>query len=401
MGQLLSQPVTDKTTTLCESEVLSYVIGSCQGWRLSMEDAHCAVEETFRVRKNIPIITNNLNFGKEPNLRLEENDEVVNLKIFGVFDGHGGAQSAKYIALALPRCLIEEFKTNYLPNDKPHKNDIIKLVKNAFMKCDYELFHKSFQSGSTAIILLILNDKEMFVCNTGDSRCILSTKHGAVKNLSFDHKPNNIGELIRIQDAGGSVNMNRVNGSLALSRAFGDFNFKKKTIYITSNNEIYQNPIYHHVNNGRKLLNNSLFNKNKRHDYNNNNNSNRNNNLYTEMLLPSEETQVTVEPEVIQLKVDYVNDEFLVLACDGIWDTFRNVSLVELIRHELSLGFKLDKICEDIIDKVLKSTDSNTGIGFDNMTILIVAVHNEKTGNSLNQWYEAIKRKVEVEKGLI
>ena len=48
--------------------------------------------------------------------------------------------------------------------------------------------------------------------------------------LSLDHKPNNEIESRRIIAAGGWVQLNRVNGNLALSRALGDFIFKKTPI---------------------------------------------------------------------------------------------------------------------------------------------------------------------------
>jgi serine/threonine protein phosphatase PrpC len=41
--------------------------------------------------------------------------------------------------------------------------------------------------------------------------------------LSFDHKPDNEGELKRIENAGHMVEDSRVDGNLALSRAFGDY----------------------------------------------------------------------------------------------------------------------------------------------------------------------------------
>jgi hypothetical protein len=78
--------------------------------------------------------------------------------------------------------------------------------------------------------------------NAGDSRSVLGVK-GRAKPLSFDHKPQNegislptsglplakifIGEKARITAAGGFVDFGRVNGNLALSRAIGDFEFKK------------------------------------------------------------------------------------------------------------------------------------------------------------------------------
>lgn len=62
--------------------------------------------------------------------------------------------------------------------------------------------------------------------NVGDSRAIASVG-GRLEVLSFDHKPSNKTEVDRITAAGGWVELNRVNGNLALSRALGDFIFKR------------------------------------------------------------------------------------------------------------------------------------------------------------------------------
>jgi serine/threonine protein phosphatase PrpC len=45
--------------------------------------------------------------------------------------------------------------------------------------------------------------------------------------MSEDHKPTREDEAKRIRDAGGFVINNRVMGELAVSRAFGDVDFKK------------------------------------------------------------------------------------------------------------------------------------------------------------------------------
>ena len=55
----------------------------------------------------------------------------------------------------------------------------------------------------------------------------MASVRGHAQLLSFDHKPNHERELKRIKAAGGFVEFNRVNGNLALSRALGDFNFKR------------------------------------------------------------------------------------------------------------------------------------------------------------------------------
>ncbi|CAF4843195.1 unnamed protein product, partial [Rotaria magnacalcarata] len=53
-----------------------------------------------------------------------------------------------------------------------------------------------------------------------DGRILLATK---------DHKPNDQAERQRIQEAGGTVLIQRVNGSLAVSRALGDFEYKNNS----------------------------------------------------------------------------------------------------------------------------------------------------------------------------
>ena len=84
---------------------------------------------------------------------------------------------------------------------------------------------KEQMAGSTAITVLI-RDNKLYCANAGDSRAIAS-KNGMLVQLSHDHKPNNPEEMDRIYNAGGWVEFNRVNGNLALSRALGDFLFKR------------------------------------------------------------------------------------------------------------------------------------------------------------------------------
>ncbi len=59
----------------------------------------------------------------------------------------------------------------------------------------------------------------------GDSRGVLSSE-GRAYGLSEDHKPDNKEELDRIEKANHFVEDYRVDSNLALSRAFGDFQYK-------------------------------------------------------------------------------------------------------------------------------------------------------------------------------
>ena len=98
------------------------------------------------------------------------------------------------------------------------------------------------KSGTTAVCALI-SQKYLIIANCGDSRGVCCTDGKPVMatqvrfwgSKSFfqifivpyqDHKPSNEPEKERIQNAGGSVMIQRVNGSLAVSRALGDFEYK-------------------------------------------------------------------------------------------------------------------------------------------------------------------------------
>ena len=80
-------------------------------------------------------------------------------------------------------------------------------------------------AGCTASVILI-TPGEIFCANAGDSRTVLSWKDDSHYELSFDHKPDNPEEFKRIESADCYVEEGRVNGSLAVSRGLGDFEYK-------------------------------------------------------------------------------------------------------------------------------------------------------------------------------
>ncbi len=79
-------------------------------------------------------------------------------------------------------------------------------------------------SGSTQIGAIIENGVAT-VANLGDSRAV-QIRNGQVVNATSDHKPSDRNEKERIENAGGFVIRGRINGDLAVSRALGDFRFK-------------------------------------------------------------------------------------------------------------------------------------------------------------------------------
>ncbi|KAG9150901.1 hypothetical protein Leryth_003024 [Lithospermum erythrorhizon] len=324
MGIYLSTPKTKKDSDDGENDRLRYGVSSMQGWRSSMEDAHAAYP-----------------------------DQDCSLSFFGVYDGHGGKAVARYCAKYLHQELVKQ--EAYLAGDLPA------AARKAFLRMDEimcgqsgrkelaELGGKEEQSsdmiedliftsnrgeadpgsddypydqgcqsngpssGCTACVAII-HHNQLIVANAGDSRCVLSRK-GQAYPMSEDHKPDQEIERERIHEAGGYVQCGRVNGSLNLSRAIGDSEFK---------------------------LNKSL---------------------------PAEKQIVTANPDIKSIELNN-DDEFLILACDGIWDCMSNQQVVDFVRKQLISEKKLSTICGRVFDKCIAPTSG--GEGCDNMTMIIV-----------------------------
>ena len=101
----------------------------------------------------------------------------------------------------------------------------------------YIIKYKITTSGSTCNIIVINKQKNKFyVANLGDSRAVISYKNNKIKQITQDHKPNNLNELKQISKKGGYVINNRVNGILAMSRSIGDYKLSK---YLSSAPDIY------------------------------------------------------------------------------------------------------------------------------------------------------------------
>lgn len=73
------------------------------------------------------------------------------------------------------------------------------------------------KSGSTAVCAFI-SPKQMYIANCGDSRAVIS-QDGRPVFTTLDHKPELPLEKERILRAGGTVVIQRVNGSLAVNHS--------------------------------------------------------------------------------------------------------------------------------------------------------------------------------------
>eukprot|EP00930_Biecheleria_cincta_P070276 TRINITY_DN57917_c0_g1_i1.p1 TRINITY_DN57917_c0_g1~~TRINITY_DN57917_c0_g1_i1.p1 ORF type:complete len:463 (-),score=82.76 TRINITY_DN57917_c0_g1_i1:198-1526(-) len=250
--------------------------------------------------------------------------------LFGVFDGHGGASVAKFSARNLPKLVVagraleaeDALKTSFEMLDK--------CLENAAQTL--QCTHRSHPSkvGCTAVTCLVRR-RDIIVANAGDSRVVLSCQGTAI-DLSQDHKPSLPEEKQRIGNAGGFVvdsrvgpyTVSRVNGELSLSRAIGDLRFKQDATRSAA------------------------------------------------------EQIVTCVPDV-RTYMRNPEDEFLIIACDGVWDVLSSQDVVDRVHKHLPEMRRGELQPSDVVSQILDeclATDprKSFGKGGDNMTMIIVVM---------------------------
>jgi len=270
-----------------------------------------------------------------------------------VFDGHGGDECSNYLVDVLPHQIrehmyaerdslssaIESSRSMARPEqatEDPASELMRKILKKAYLKTDKDFItpKNAPQSGSTAATLIIMG-RRLFAANVGDSRVVLCRTGGQCVELTSDHKPSRPDEAARVRAAGGFILHKRVMGELAITRAFGDKSFKMgiKAMLEDEADEI-----------ARGLNENSEA---------------------KDLTAPL----VSAEPEIASLVMSH-SDEFLLLACDGLFDVFRSQDAIALARQELIAHrgepAEVARILSDQAIRVRRSRD--------NVSILIIVL---------------------------
>lgn len=186
--------------------------------------------------------------------------------------------------------IVDESSVGSISIDSLSEQQVIPiLLREAFLETNERVcYEEKIQNGCTASSVYLrpvvstaataasaseTNDNclELYVANVGDSRVVLS-KNGKAVRLTVDHRPNDPDEQRRVKDAGGHIINQRVNAILAVTRAIGD---------------VYLQPI------------------------------------------------VTSDPHTCFTSLSTsAGDEFLIIACDGIWDVVSDQDAVDLIKDE-------------------------------------------------------------------
>ncbi|KAI9145315.1 phosphatase 2C-like domain-containing protein [Paraphysoderma sedebokerense] len=203
--------------------------------------------------------------------------------------------------------------------DELPESSIPEIMNETFVRTDEELSKANISSGCTAVTSFIRRENGKHVLYTANvgDARAVLCRNGTAIRLTYDHKGCDPIEGKRIVEAGGFIMNNRVNGVLAVTRSLGDAPMKEL---------IVGNP------------------------------------FTTEIELTSE-------------------DEFLILACDGVWDVVSDQEAVNLIRSNPDPQAAAEKLVEYSLENF--STD--------NLSCIIVRFHfpagyKSETGNgNVNQ----------------
>lgn len=216
-------------------------------------------------------------------LNLEDNGSPTDksyapVDIFIVCDGHGGKEVAEFVAPKLEKKLIN--KNMQYPLDNSVKNKIFNDIQNALIQHPNKIANECGCTCLTMIRYISKNGHEYVqLLNIGDCRAVLS-KNGVAMALTKDHKPIWPDEKKRIDAVNDKHGTNEEIhfdggdwriGDLSVSRSFGD-------------------------------LDNTPF--------------------------------VTHKPDSFNFRLDSY-DEFIIMGCDGLWDTIENHEAVNFVRDHM------------------------------------------------------------------
>ncbi|PWU90238.1 putative protein phosphatase 2C [Trypanosoma cruzi] len=207
------------------------------------------------------------------------------VSLLGILDGHCGRRVAELASRHVP--------DNFVAHSALGENNALAFVES-IIQADRAIFHalgkgtgggtsvSCNSSGGSTLIAAAVHGRMLYVACLGDARAVLYDGNTTIP-MSEDHKPTTKREHTRILQCGGFVQFGRVCGILAVSRALGDYEFK--------------------------------FNGNR--------------------FIANRELMVSNVADVRQINLTD-SSNFLLMACDGLWDVVENEEATQFVRDFLS-----------------------------------------------------------------
>jgi len=247
--------------------------------------------------------------------------------LLGVFDGHGGDRCSKFVAKHIIESLEGSAETLASP---------LQALERAFLETEkrwmeHALEEECLQEGSTAAVVL-LSGAWLYLAIVGDSMAVIGRNNGTEAFVPIaGHRPSSPGEALRLRSrhprAKVSSDGHRLehpvwNGdlvNLGLSRSFGDALFKHEK-------------------------------------------------FITPEVAADGGSGIVCQPSLWGHQLTS-NDDFMILACDGLWDSVEPAAAVDVVRQVWASGLPPMAACHSLAALV---RSSGTPGKMDDRTIMVV-----------------------------
>lgn len=265
---------------------------------------------------------------------------------FALFDGHSGANCADYLRDSLHQ---------HITRQPAFVKDKLKALTDGILECEYKFLEMSKEkqdiSGSCAVVCLFEKTK-VYTANVGDSRMVMSSNRGkVVRQVTEDHKPDADIEKERIYKHGGAIFRSKRQMCREVYRSEGKIA------------EIVEDTKYgpFRVDPGGLSVSRTIGDWPAK-DASRNGNPN----------------CVVPHPDVFELELNTRSD-FMVIACDGIFDVVSNEEVVAGVWETLCKWTKvkgLKEACRLASEFVMKMSFDKKSM--DNVTVIVIAFQSEQ-----------------------
>jgi len=299
-----------------QGKPLRYGVHSIQNMRREMEDAHRAV---LGVDGWSPSAS-------RPSSREGMEASLGTMSYFAIFDGHAGFRAAEFAGERVCELLAADCLSLL--------SEPAEALRSALRRTEEEWLQlarsRDMMDGTTAAVALVDRaGKRCIVGNIGDSEILLGWRDPAGQTChriitDVHHLKRNPAEVERVTAVGGRIWHGRLGHpkinpqvlSLSVSRAIGDLFFKDA--------------------------------------------------MYTDGV----ESGLSAEAYIATEEVcgEGAEDEFLVIGCDGLWDTVKYNEAAQYVLEKLEAHEDLQAISEGLVNRARDSGSS------DNITVMVVAL---------------------------
>jgi len=296
------------------------------------------------------------------------------ISYFAVFDGHGGEECSEFLEKNFLNYLVEN--ANFPFDIKLSMIEACQKIEEGFFKefCKDKIENSNF-SGSCALIAVVFDNK-IYIGNIGDSRAIMSICEGTkVKQLTMDHKPDNVKEFERALKNGSKIYLDD-NDDVDIDES--KIHFIKDKIELEKMKAVKENSteekIFRVYPSDLAVMRTIGDIKAKKKEYGG---------------IPG--TIINI-PEIFIYDINS-NDDFIVLGCDGIFDDLSNEEVINAAwmayKHRAKeKNYDIHESTKDACDLVIRvALEKQTT---DNLSCIIIGLE------GLEKYFQTIQLKEKV-----